>query len=50
MIATLAQTIGTFAVLVFVFATLAFVAYALVRPFTHVRYRHPSERLWRPLD
>jgi hypothetical protein len=50
MIATLAQTIGTFAVLVFVIATLAFVAYALVRPFTHAHYRHPSERLWRPLD
>jgi hypothetical protein len=42
--------IGTFAVMVFTFAVLAVVAYALVRPFTHVHYHHPSDRLWRPLD
>ena len=42
--------IGTVAVMFFMFAVLAFVAYALVRPFTHVHYHHPSERLWRPLD
>ena len=42
--------IGTVVVMVFVFAVLAFAAYALVRPFTHVHYRHPSDRLWRPLD
>jgi len=32
-------------------AILAFAAYALVRPFTHTHYQHPSGRyLWRPLD
>jgi hypothetical protein len=31
-------------------AILAFTAYAMLRPFTHTRYRHPSEQLWRPLD
>jgi hypothetical protein len=36
--------------IVFVIAVLGFVAYALVRPFTHLNYRHPDERLWRPLD
>jgi hypothetical protein len=38
------------AVMVFVAAVLVFAAYALVRPFTHVRYRHPSRSMWRPLD
>jgi hypothetical protein len=42
--------IGTVGTMIFVFATVAVVAYALVRPFTHVHYRHPSDRLWRPLD
>lgn len=50
MIATFAETTGTLAVLVLVVAVVAFVAYALVRPFTHLRYHHPSDRLWRPLD
>jgi hypothetical protein len=36
--------------LFFVVAILAVAAYALVRPWTHVHYRHPSEKLWRPLD
>ena len=31
-------------------AILAFTAYAMLRPFTHLRYRHPSDQLWRPLD
>jgi hypothetical protein len=42
--------IGTVGTMIFVFVTVAVVAYALVRPFTHVHYRHPSDRLWRPLD
>ena len=42
--------IGIVGTMIFVFATVAVVAYALVRPFTHVHYRHPSDRLWRPLD
>jgi hypothetical protein len=50
MIATVAETIGTLAVMLFVISVVAFVVYALVRPFTHVHYHHPSERLWRPLD
>jgi hypothetical protein len=40
-------TIGTVFV---VAAILAVVAYALVRPWTHIHYRHPSEKLWRPLE
>jgi hypothetical protein len=42
-----------FAIIVVMFcvaAILAFAAYALVRPFTHMHYQHPSARLWRPLD
>jgi hypothetical protein len=42
--------IGTVAAMVFVFATLAVFAYALVRPFTHVHYHHSTDKLWRPLD
>lgn len=34
----------------FVVAVLAVALYALVRPFTHTHYRHPSENLWRPLN
>ena len=41
--------IETAVVMVFVVAVLAFVAYALVRPFTHVHYDRSSGRLWRPL-
>jgi choline-glycine betaine transporter len=40
----------TLLVMFFVFAILAWAVYALVRPFTHTHYRHPSGRLWRPLD
>lgn len=50
MIATFTETIGTLVVMVFVISVLAFVVYAIVRPFTHVHYRHPSEKLWQPLD
>ena len=50
MIATFADTIGIFAVMLFVISVIAFAVYALVRPFTHLHYHHPSERLWRPLD
>ena len=50
MIATLAVTIGILAVMVFVISAVAVALYALVRPFTHLHYSHPSERLWRPLD
>jgi hypothetical protein len=38
------------AVIFAVAAILAFTAYAMLRPFTHLRYRHPSDQLWRPLD
>jgi hypothetical protein len=37
-------------VMLFVVAVLAFAGYALVRPWTHVHYRHPKGRLWSPLD
>jgi hypothetical protein len=40
-------TIGT---MVVVFAILAVVAYAVIRPWTHIHYQHPNEKLWRPLD
>jgi hypothetical protein len=38
------------AVMLFVAAVLLVAAYAVLRPFTHVRYRHTSRSLWRPLD
>jgi hypothetical protein len=41
---------GMAVILLFVIPVVAFAVYALVRPFTHVHYSHPSERLWRPLD
>ena len=50
MIASFAEMTGILVVTVFVIATLAVVAYALVRPFTHMHYHHPSDTLWRPLD
>jgi len=50
MIATFAQALGTVAVMVYVVSVVAIAVYALVRPFTHLHYQHPSERLWRPLD
>ena len=37
-------------VLLFVVATLAVAAYALIRPLTHTHYLHPRSKLWRPLD
>lgn len=50
MIATVAETIGTFTVMIFVISVGALVLYALLRPFTHLHYHHPSEKLWLPLD
>jgi hypothetical protein len=44
------KMISLVVVLLFVVATLAFAAYALVRPLTHIHYRHPTSKLWRPLD
>ncbi len=40
-------TLGTMFV---VFAILAVVLYALIRPWTHIHYQHPNEKLWKPLD
>ena len=40
----------TIVAMIFVVAVVAFAAYALVRPWTHTHYHHPSGRLWRPLD
>jgi len=42
--------LATFVTMFCVVAILAFAAYALVRPFTHLHSHHSSERLWRPLD
>jgi hypothetical protein len=50
MIASFADTAGMVVAIGFVLATLGVVAYALVRPFTHVHYHHPGERVFRPLD
>jgi hypothetical protein len=45
MIADSSVWIGTIAALGFVLITIGFVAYAFVRPFTHLGYRHRSG-LW----
>jgi hypothetical protein len=37
-------------VFAFVALVLGFVAYALVRPFTHFDYQHPQSSPWHPLD
>jgi hypothetical protein len=37
-------------VMLCVSAILTVAAYALVRPFTHTHYQHPSDRLWHRLD
>jgi hypothetical protein len=34
----------------FTVTVLAIAGYALIRPFTHLGYRHPAGRLWNPLD
>jgi TRAP-type mannitol/chloroaromatic compound transport system permease small subunit len=44
------MVISVAVILLFVIPVVAFAVYALVKPFTHVHYSHPSERLWRPLD
>jgi len=42
--------LATIVVLLFVVAVLAVAGYALIRPWTHTHYRHPSGKLWSPLD
>ena len=37
-------------ILLFAASLVVWAVYALVRPFTHTHYEHPSERLWKPLD
>jgi len=37
-------------ILLFAVSLAAWAVYVLVRPFTHIHYQHPSERLWKPLD
>jgi hypothetical protein len=44
------EMISEVVVLVFVVSVVAVALYAVVRPFTHVHYRHPHDRLWKPLD
>jgi hypothetical protein len=46
MLAALHTVLATTGVIVFVVATLAFAAYALVRPFSHVHYHRTGSRLW----
>lgn len=46
----LEMVIGVAVILLFVVPVIVVAVYALVRPFTHIHYTHPSERLWRPLD
>jgi len=36
--------------MLFVVAILAVAVYALVRPWTHTHYEHPTGKLWKPLD
>lgn len=50
MLADVGSVLSLIAVTAFVVCTLAFAAYALVRPFTHFHYRHTNAKLWRPLD
>jgi hypothetical protein len=38
--------LATATVIIVVVAVLAFVAYALTRPFTHIHHEHGSNRLW----
>jgi len=38
------------AVMFFVAAIIVFALYGLIRPFTHIRYRHTQRKLWGPLD
>lgn len=44
------EMLPTIVAMFFVVAVLVFAVYALVRSFTHTHYRHPSEKLWRPLN
>ncbi len=50
MLADVSSVLSLVAVMAFVISVLAFAVFALVRPFTHIHYRHSNERLWRPLD
>jgi len=50
MFAAIETILATGAVIAFVAAVLAFAAYALVRPFTHVHHERRRGKLWRPLD
>ena len=50
MIASFADAVGMVVVMAFVIATVGVVAYALVRPFTHVHYHHPGGKVFSPLD
>jgi hypothetical protein len=42
--------VGAGVAIAFVVATLAWVAYAVIRPMTHRHYHHTARKLWRPLD
>ena len=44
------EMFGVIVVFVFVALVLGFVAYALVRPFTHFDHHHPESSPWHPLD
>ena len=44
------EMFGVIVVFVFVAFVLGFVAYALVRPFTHFDHQHPESSPWHPLD
>jgi len=40
----------TVGAMLFALAVVGLAVYALIRPWTHTHYQHPSEKLWRPLD
>ena len=50
LVASTATFVGTVTVIVFVVAVLGWAAYALIRPFTHKRYTHPTDQIFKPLD
>jgi hypothetical protein len=49
MLSSVGMVLGTVIVIAFFVSVLAFVAYALLRPFTHVHYHRSGDKLWRPL-
>ena len=50
LIASTTSVVWIVVAFIFAIAVVGVVVYGLVRPFTHTHYRHPSDKLWKPLD